>query len=65
MKQATQLQIQWQDVPVAEPSVIDYMELCAVQTVTRTLPSLVLFAKVAATVAFSFGLMFVAAIIGG
>jgi len=65
MKQATQLEIQWQEAPAAEPSAIDRLEIGAARALSRALPTIILFAQATLCVAFAFGIMFLAAIIQG
>ena len=65
MKQATQLEIQWQDAPAVEPSAIGRLEIGAARALSRALPLIILFARATLCVLFGFGLMFFAAIIGG
>lgn len=65
MKQATQLEIQWPEPCTVQPSAIDSLEIRAAKALSRMMPSIVLAAKATLCVAFAFGIMFVAAIIGG
>lgn len=65
MKQAIQLNIQWPEAPVVEPTAIDRLEMAAADKLRSLIPTLTLFAQAAACVAFGFGIMFLAALIGG
>lgn len=48
-----------------QPSAIDSLEIGAAKALSRMMPSILLAAKATLCVAFAFGIMFVAAIIGG
>lgn len=65
MKQAIQLNIQWPEAPVVEPTAIDRLEMAAADKLRSLIPTLTLFAQAAARVAFGFGILFLSALIGG
>ena len=65
MKQAIQLEIQWPEAPAAEPTAIDRLEMAAAGKLRSLIPAITLFAQAVACVAFAFGIMFFAALIGG
>lgn len=65
MKQATQLEIQWPEPCDVQASAIDRMEISAARALSRTLPMIKLIAKATLCVLFSFGMVFLAAILQG
>ena len=65
MKQAIQLNIQWPEAPAVEPTAIDRLEMATASKLRSLVPALILYVQVAVCVAFGFGIMFLAALIGG
>lgn len=65
MKQAIQLNIQWPEAPAVEPAAIDRLEMATAGKLRSLVPALILYAQVTVCVAFGFGIMFLAALIGG